>query len=97
VGRLGSWRTCTAPEKMLNFNNNIRQVDTLIKYLVDSLQSYESGHGDALHPIPLDPEKTFMGDDLALKPVTNHEFFRFKNSLDAKLDAIVISTYWTTK
>jgi hypothetical protein len=59
---------------------------------VDSLQSYESGHGDALHPIPLDPEKTFMGDDLALKPLTNHEFYRFKNSLDEKLDAIVIST-----
>jgi hypothetical protein len=33
-----------------------------------------------------------MGDDLALKPLTNHEFYRFKNSLDEKLDAIVIST-----
>ena len=77
---------------MWKFCNNIQQVDTLIKYLVDSLQSYESGHGDALHPIPLNSEKTFMGDDLALKPVTNHEFYWFKNSLDEKLDAIVIST-----
>jgi hypothetical protein len=59
---------------------------------VDSLQSYESGHGDALHPIPLDREKAFMGDDLALKPVTNDEFYRFKNSLNEKLDAIVLST-----
>jgi len=33
-----------------------------------------------------------MGDDLALKPVTIHEFHRFKNSLDEKLDAIVMST-----
>jgi hypothetical protein len=72
-----------------------QQVDTLIKYLVDSLQSYESGHGDALHPIPLDPEKNFMGDHLALKPVTNHEFYEFKHSLnrlDDKLDTIIMST-----
>jgi len=72
----------------------IIQVDTLIKYLVDSLQSYESGHGDALHPIPLDPEKIFMGDHLALKPVTNEEFFWLKHSIgighiDEKLDAVM--------
>ncbi|KAF8797576.1 hypothetical protein BYT27DRAFT_7228935 [Phlegmacium glaucopus] len=66
-------------------------VDTLIKYLVGSLQSYESGHGGALHPIPLDPEKTFMGDHLSLKPVTTEEFFQLKHSIshmDEKLDAI---------
>ena len=71
---------------------NIYQVDTLIKYLVDSLQSYESGHGDALHPIPLNPEKIFMGDDLALKPVTNQEFYQVKHSISClgdKLDAIM--------
>ncbi|KAF8816795.1 hypothetical protein BYT27DRAFT_7247967 [Phlegmacium glaucopus] len=69
----------------------IIQVDTLIKYLVDSLQSYESGHGGALHPIPLDPKKTFMGDHLSLKPVTTEEFFQLKHSIshmDEKLDAI---------
>ncbi|KAF8798245.1 hypothetical protein BYT27DRAFT_7264839 [Phlegmacium glaucopus] len=67
-------------------------VDTLIKCLVDSLQSYESGHGGALHPIPLDPKKTFMGDHLSLKPVTTEEFFQLKHSIshmDEKLDAIV--------
>ena len=45
-----------------------------------------------------------MGDDLALKPVTNDKFHRFKNSLDEKLDAIISSTavlatvtgQWTT-
>lgn len=30
-----------------------------------------------------------MGDHLALKPVTNHEFFQFRHSLDDKLDAIM--------
>ncbi|KAF8815376.1 hypothetical protein BYT27DRAFT_7225429 [Phlegmacium glaucopus] len=67
-------------------------VDTLIKYLVDSLQSYESGHGDTLHLIPLDPEKILMGDDLALEPVTREEFYRLKHSIghiDEKLDDIM--------
>ena len=59
---------------------------------MDSLQSYESGHGDALHPIPLNPEKVFMGGDLALKPVTNQEFYQVKHSISClgdKLDAIM--------
>ena len=29
----------------------VKHPDTLIKYLVDSLQAYETGHGDALHPV----------------------------------------------
>jgi hypothetical protein len=45
----------------------------LIKYLVDSLQSFENGHGDALHPIPIDPTNFFMGDDSAMKPATSEE------------------------
>jgi hypothetical protein len=45
----------------------------LIKYLVDSLQSFENGHGDALHPIPIDPTNFFMGDDSAMRPATSEE------------------------
>jgi hypothetical protein len=45
----------------------------LIKYLVDSLQSFENGHGDALHPVPIDPTNFFMGDDSAMKPATSEE------------------------
>jgi hypothetical protein len=50
--------------------NNIKQVDTLIKYLVDSLQSYESGHENALHPVALEMEQVFMGEHVAFKPAT---------------------------
>ncbi|KAJ7933625.1 hypothetical protein B0H13DRAFT_1480033, partial [Mycena leptocephala] len=35
-------------------------VDTLMKYLLDSLQSYENGHGDALCPVPQEADKSFM-------------------------------------
>jgi len=45
----------------------------LIKYLVDSLQSFENGHGGALHPIPIDTTNFFMGDDSAMKPATSEE------------------------
>ncbi|KAJ7182077.1 hypothetical protein C8R46DRAFT_1314001 [Mycena filopes] len=49
------------------------QVDTLMRYLLDSLQSYESGHGDALYPFRNEPAKSFMGDSNALQRVyTRH-------------------------
>ncbi|KAF8969697.1 hypothetical protein BDZ97DRAFT_1794723 [Flammula alnicola] len=47
--------------------------DTLIKYLVDSLQSFENSHGDALHPIPIEPADFFLGDHNAMKPATAEE------------------------
>ncbi|KAJ7149831.1 hypothetical protein C8R43DRAFT_1088159 [Mycena crocata] len=50
------------------------QVDTLMRYLMDSLQSYETGHGDALCPIPKEADKSFMGEHLLVKPVAAEEF-----------------------
>lgn len=45
-----------------------------MRYLMDSLQSYETGHGDALCPIPKEAEKSFMGEHLLVKPVVTEEF-----------------------
>jgi hypothetical protein len=50
--------------------NNIKQVDMLIQYLVNSLQSYKSGHGYALHPVALETQQMFMGEHVAFKPAT---------------------------
>ncbi|KAK7013580.1 hypothetical protein R3P38DRAFT_3576197 [Favolaschia claudopus] len=44
------------------------QVDTLMRYLLDSLQSYKTGHGDALYPFRTEPDKSFMGEHNALQP-----------------------------
>ncbi|KAF5387172.1 hypothetical protein D9615_002091 [Tricholomella constricta] len=63
-------------------------VDTLMKYLLDSLQSYENGHGDALHPIPKGFSKSFMGEDVEVSPVTAGEVRELKRSVDEKLDNI---------
>lgn len=52
-----------------------------MKYLVDSLQSYKSGHGDALYPIPKEADKTFMGDHVLEKPITTTEFRVFADAV----------------
>lgn len=52
-----------------------------MKYLFDSLQSYESSHSDALCPIRDEPDQSFMGDQKALQPLTNHEFRHFSASI----------------
>ncbi|KAK0470117.1 uncharacterized protein EV420DRAFT_1634543 [Desarmillaria tabescens] len=57
----------------------------LMKYLVDSLQSYESGHSNALYPIPKEADKTFMGDHVLEKPVTTAEFHVFADAVLSRL------------
>jgi hypothetical protein len=60
----------------------------LIKYLVDSLQSFENGHGSALHPIPIDPTNFFMGDDSATKPATSEEVHQLAASVHRTMDTL---------
>ncbi|EDR06825.1 uncharacterized protein LACBIDRAFT_299726 [Laccaria bicolor S238N-H82] len=64
-------------------------VDTLMKYLMDSLQSFEAGHGNALHPIPLGADQSFMGDHIAVAPVSSLEVREFKAGIDHKIDELV--------
>ncbi|KAJ7225060.1 hypothetical protein B0H12DRAFT_1205286 [Mycena haematopus] len=61
------------------------QVDTLMRYLLDSLQSYESGHGDALYPFRTEPDKSFMGEHNVLQPPTTAEFRLLGDQILAKL------------
>jgi hypothetical protein len=60
-----------------------------MKYLVDSLQSYETGHGDALCPIQTEADQSFMGDHLQLKAISIQEFREMKMSLDRRLINVV--------
>ena len=63
------------------------QVDTLIKYLVDSLQSYETNYSDALCPIPTEADKSFMGDHILVQPVTTNEFRMFSTTIFSMLQS----------
>lgn len=52
-----------------------------MKYLFDSLQSHESDHSHALCPVQSEQEKSFVGDQKLLQPVTNQDFQLFSKSL----------------
>ncbi len=59
----------------------MKQVDTLIKYLVDSLQSLESDHTDALNPMAIDNSQTFLGEGEMLKPATRADIHYMMESM----------------
>lgn len=59
----------------------------MIKYLTDSLQSYETGYSDALCPVRKEAEKSFMGEHALLRPATYNDLQQFMN--------LVISTIQT--
>ncbi|KAJ7508230.1 hypothetical protein B0H11DRAFT_2169261 [Mycena galericulata] len=66
-------------------------VDTLMKYLLDSLQSYEIGHSDALCPVPHEADKSFMGDHLMVKPVPTEEFRAVTSQIITQLSKISLN------
>ncbi|KAJ7656034.1 hypothetical protein DFH06DRAFT_1411728 [Mycena polygramma] len=68
------------------------QVDTLMRYLLDSLQSYESGHGNALYPFRTEPDKSFMGDHNAMQPPTTAEFRALGEQILSKLNGLAAQT-----
>ena len=74
--------------RRLGLANLLIQCDTLIKYLVDLLQSFESGHGNALHPIPIDPTNFFMGDHTAMAPATTEEVRQLSASISRNIQAL---------
>ena len=61
----------------------------MIKYLVNSLQSYETGHGNALCPIATEADKTFMGEHVNQAPPSTEEIRQWKMSMDRTLGNVV--------
>ncbi|KAF9027738.1 hypothetical protein BDZ89DRAFT_1134025 [Hymenopellis radicata] len=55
-------------------------VDTLMKYLLDSLSKYEENYGDALDPGRTDRADIFAGEKDACLPVTNATFTSMANT-----------------
>ena len=68
-----------------------KQVDTLMKYLVDSLQSLESDHTDALNPMAVDISQTFLGEGEMLKPATRADIrYMMESVMDTKREALAV-------
>jgi len=61
----------------------------MIKYLVDSLQSYETGHGNALCLIPNEADKGFMGEHVNQAPPSTKEIRQWKLSMDCSLGNVI--------
>ena len=57
-----------------------------MKYLVDSLQRYESDYGNVLCLVQNEPDQSFMGDSTLLQPVTVHEFCMFGTTIMSALN-----------
>jgi hypothetical protein len=60
-----------------------------VKYLVDSLQTYETGHGDALRPVQTEADRSFCGDHVLTNMVTAAEVREFATSTDCKLSLLM--------
>ncbi|KAJ7792481.1 hypothetical protein B0H14DRAFT_3563421 [Mycena olivaceomarginata] len=60
-------------------------------YLLDSLQSYESGHGDALYPFCTEPDKSFMGEHNLLQAATKAELNSLGHTILTRLDGMTAS------
>ncbi|KAG6811000.1 hypothetical protein H0H87_010655 [Tephrocybe sp. NHM501043] len=63
-------------------------VDTLMKYLMDSLQSFKNGHGDALHPVMNGFNDSFMGEHTELAPATASELRELKQCVNVQMALI---------
>jgi hypothetical protein len=75
-----------------------KQADTLIRYLVDTLASYESDHSDALCPIQREADRSFNGDHVLAAPTTAAETRELKKSIDAQFQSVVtIMTLFITQ
>jgi hypothetical protein len=61
------------------------QGDTLIRYLLDKLQTYEEDHRDALCPSDETANRSHMGEDRALRPLTASDGQGFFNDCKAEL------------
>lgn len=67
-------------------------VDTLIRYLIDSLQSYKTDYSNALCPLPTEADQSFMGDHILKRPLNVAEFRVFSTAVMTGLQAIANGT-----
>jgi hypothetical protein len=66
----------------------ITKVDTLMKYLINPLQSFETGHSNALHPIPLGMDQSFMGEHIAMEHATGEDVQQIQDCVNHKFDEL---------
>ncbi|KAF9055226.1 hypothetical protein BDZ89DRAFT_1097924 [Hymenopellis radicata] len=68
-------------------------VDTLMKYLLDSLSKYEENYGDALDPGRADRADIFLGEQISSAPVSNATFESFAHSMSTMMYQCNMATF----
>ena len=61
------------------------QRDTLIRYLLDELHTYETDHSDALALVPCDTNDSLMGEATLIQPASNEDLQSVYKSLTADM------------
>ena len=59
-----------------------------MKYLLDSLQRYETNHSDALCPVQNEYDKSFMGDHKLLEQPTNQDLQLFSAAMTSTINLL---------
>lgn len=76
------------------------QKDTLVKYLLDELDSIEEGHQDVLCPTAPEPQYSLLsehsesqlatkGEVRAAREASQQQFAQFEKGFDSRLEAVV--------
>lgn len=72
------------------------QIDTLIRYLLDDLSTYENDYSDVLSPRKREPKKSLASEHLALQPVSQQDFqsandqmFKLLRAANEKVDIVL--------
>ncbi|KAG9037930.1 hypothetical protein FS837_001350 [Tulasnella sp. UAMH 9824] len=63
------------------------RIDTLIRYLLDDLSTYENDYSDVLSPRKREPKKSLASEHLALQPVSQQDFQSANNQMFEMLRA----------
>ena len=61
------------------------QRDTLIRYLLDELHSYEEDHSDALCPVQREAQTSLLGEHVLVQPVSTQEFRLAHTSIHSRM------------
>jgi hypothetical protein len=69
----------------------LRKVDTLLRYLVNSLHSYENTRRDALHPrehTSIGKQQIFMGSNTLKNPISQEDILDLKACFNEKIEQL---------
>ena len=69
------------------------KVDTLMRYLINSLQADENDYGDQLNPLKNEVGKSLMGEHRVMEPATTGDVRTMGEVILNRLDAVTMAAH----